>query len=252
MIVSFEHKFVFVKGRKVASTSVELALSQVVGPSDIVTPITPIDEKYRLEKFGKVAQNFGCKPNLLNEYIDQLRKTSNKALANLNIPKGKFYNHMSLQELTEAKVIEPADYTLVYLTRSPYQKIISLANMRCAFKYYESTGQRMQTSLPFIIREVERLIVSGEALIVNNMNLYSGKQLFKKVIKISFENLHEELSKFLMPMADLDRLQLPHAKMGLKSENLNVKQIFSNRQISWINKNFKNEFQDGQHEMILI
>lgn len=45
MILSKEHKFVFIKGRKVAGTSVEVFLSEICGKNDIITPITPIDEK---------------------------------------------------------------------------------------------------------------------------------------------------------------------------------------------------------------
>ena len=47
MILSEKHKFVFIKGMKVAGTSVEMALSTLCGPHDIVTPISPIDELAR-------------------------------------------------------------------------------------------------------------------------------------------------------------------------------------------------------------
>ena len=39
MILSHKHKFVFVKNRKVAGTSVEVALSPHCGPDDILTVI---------------------------------------------------------------------------------------------------------------------------------------------------------------------------------------------------------------------
>ena len=41
MIVSHRHRFIFVKSRKTAGTSIEVFLSQVCGPEDIVTPILP-------------------------------------------------------------------------------------------------------------------------------------------------------------------------------------------------------------------
>lgn len=43
MIVSHEHKFIFLKTRKTASTSVELFLHRYTGEQDIVTPLTPSD-----------------------------------------------------------------------------------------------------------------------------------------------------------------------------------------------------------------
>jgi len=46
MIISHEHKFIFLKTRKTAGTSIELALSHLCGPDDIVTPMSPNDDYY--------------------------------------------------------------------------------------------------------------------------------------------------------------------------------------------------------------
>ncbi len=40
-IISFRHNFIFIKTTKTAGTSIEVDLSQHVGPKDIVTPILP-------------------------------------------------------------------------------------------------------------------------------------------------------------------------------------------------------------------
>jgi hypothetical protein len=56
MIISHQHKFIFLKTRKTAGTSVELALSQLCGPEDIITPISPNDEPYRAD--GRGPQNW--------------------------------------------------------------------------------------------------------------------------------------------------------------------------------------------------
>ena len=50
MIFSKQNDFLFIKGRKVAGTSAEMALSTICGPEDIITPITPIDELERLRR----------------------------------------------------------------------------------------------------------------------------------------------------------------------------------------------------------
>ena len=47
VIVSHEHGFVFMKTRKTAGTSVEIALSRVCGPDDVITPVTEDDEALR-------------------------------------------------------------------------------------------------------------------------------------------------------------------------------------------------------------
>ena len=58
MIVSHEHKFIFLKTKKTAGTSIELALSQLCGPDDIITPLTQIDEALRAG--GRGAQNLAA------------------------------------------------------------------------------------------------------------------------------------------------------------------------------------------------
>ena len=40
MIFSELHNFLFLKGRKVASTSFEVALSKICGAEDVITPIS--------------------------------------------------------------------------------------------------------------------------------------------------------------------------------------------------------------------
>ncbi|WP_407877532.1 hypothetical protein [Francisella sciaenopsi] len=45
-MISFKHKFVFIKTKKVAGTSVEALLRSILGESDVVTRITFRDEKF--------------------------------------------------------------------------------------------------------------------------------------------------------------------------------------------------------------
>lgn len=47
MIVSHQHRFIFVKTLKTAGTSIEVFLSQHCGPDDVVTPILPHVEPHR-------------------------------------------------------------------------------------------------------------------------------------------------------------------------------------------------------------
>src|SRR4026208_1557900 len=56
MIVSHTDKFIFLKTKKTAGTSIELALSELCGSDDVITPLTEIDEAQREGKRG--AQNW--------------------------------------------------------------------------------------------------------------------------------------------------------------------------------------------------
>ena len=56
MILSHEHKFIFLRTKKTAGTSIELALSELCGPDDVITPLTREDEARRAGRRG--AQNW--------------------------------------------------------------------------------------------------------------------------------------------------------------------------------------------------
>lgn len=62
MICSHRHRFVFVKTRKTAGTSLEIALSRHCGPDDIVTRISPADEELRAAAGGVPPQNDDTTP----------------------------------------------------------------------------------------------------------------------------------------------------------------------------------------------
>ena len=63
MIASHAHRFVFVKTRKTAGTSLEIALSRHCGPDDIVTRISPADEELRAAAGGVPPQNDRTDPS---------------------------------------------------------------------------------------------------------------------------------------------------------------------------------------------
>ncbi len=60
MIISHEHKFIFLKTRKTAGTSVELALREFCGPDDIIAPIGDAEERRQqaLHYNGRPPQNW--------------------------------------------------------------------------------------------------------------------------------------------------------------------------------------------------
>ena len=55
MIISHEHKFIFLKSKKTAGTAVEAALSQLCGPDDVITPYREESEQ---DRKGLAPQNY--------------------------------------------------------------------------------------------------------------------------------------------------------------------------------------------------
>ena len=60
MIISHKHKFMFIKTTKTAGTSIEVDLNQVLGDSDIATPIFPAVDGHKSQNFerGILRKNF--------------------------------------------------------------------------------------------------------------------------------------------------------------------------------------------------
>ena len=57
MIISHSHRFILVKTRKTAGSSVELALSPLLGPGDLATPLRPEEEAQRVAPEGLRVEN---------------------------------------------------------------------------------------------------------------------------------------------------------------------------------------------------
>lgn len=59
MIISHKYKFIFIKPQKTAGTSVELMLSRICGPDDVITPLGfDPDPNVREKHHAKPPQNF--------------------------------------------------------------------------------------------------------------------------------------------------------------------------------------------------
>ena len=83
MIISHRHKFIFLKTSKTAGTSIEIALSQICGEEDVITPLAKEDEELRRLLSCRSSQNY------LPE-LSRLRQRPNRQLTKQE----GFFNHM--------------------------------------------------------------------------------------------------------------------------------------------------------------
>jgi hypothetical protein len=120
MILSHKYRFIFLKTRKTAGTSIEIALSRYCGRRDVLTPIHDEDEAVR-RALGRGPQNYGppLREYSLRDWLRLLLKGRRKSGA-------RFYNHISAREV-RAHVGENVwrSYFKFCFERDPWDKVLS-------------------------------------------------------------------------------------------------------------------------------
>lgn len=215
MIASFERQFVFIKTRKTAGTSVEIFLSGLCGPRDIITPIAPEDE--RMRPCGS-ARNYatseleGAHNAAVSAGDDDAQRTVMRQLRR----GGHFYNHMPASEVS-AKLPEfwPRAFKFT-VERHPYEKAVSMARWKI-FRH----------GLRDTFAEVLDRVIAGSDFDDLPRYTMNGKVAVDRIIK------QEDLSGGLREIGE--RLgfhvgELPRAKSIARTDNRPVRDILSPNQ----------------------
>jgi hypothetical protein len=182
VIVSHEHRFVFMKTRKTAGTSVEIALSRVCGPEDVITPVTEDDELLRRAAGGRGPQNFESPPRL----------------------ERKAFNHMPVsmtRKMLGRKRFE--SYFSFAVERNPWDAVVSLYHWR------------FRDTEPGSFAEY----VASEAVTTfatKNQRIYRvrGEVAVDRVLR--YESLGVELAEVWSELGLPGSPDLPHAKAGTR------------------------------------
>jgi hypothetical protein len=240
LILSHQLGFVFIKGKRVGGTSVEIALSTICGPRDIITPVAPIDELERM-RIGGRARNYAARREREDAYIQQVNTTPRHALAEISVPKERYYNHMPLREIIEVYGPSVSTFEITCVERSPYAKILSWANWLASAQAYLSGG-KLQTDIGALRRSIDRIFDTGEFAEVKNIDLYRDDNGSVAVSALRHDNLENDLRNWLSARGVKEPAHLPQAKAGLMSNTLNPREFFSNRQLLSINNTFAEEF----------
>lgn len=116
-LISFAHKIIFLKTRKTAGSSVELWLSSVAGPEDVVTAMDPGDERIR-ESMGGRIQNCSI-PRTRYRPLDYVREFQSG--------RRRFVSHMPAPDVRRyvgERVWK--SFLKVTIERDPYERAVSM------------------------------------------------------------------------------------------------------------------------------
>jgi hypothetical protein len=241
VILSKANKIIFIKGVKVGGTSIEIALSAFCGPNDIITPITPIDERKRVA-FNGGARNYSNDPEAERAYLNILQETALSDLATIRIPDTVYYSHMPLRDILRLQNQDLSGYRLVCVERNPYAKILSWANHKLSFDAYRVGGE-LRADWQDILRYLSKTVADGSIAAVKNIERYRGADGTIAARVMRFETLSEDFRQFSADTGLAFSGDLPHEKKGILADDIEPRDVFSRAQIAAINDMFCDEFE---------
>ncbi len=207
MIVSHKYRFIFIKTRKTAGTSIEIALSGFCGPEDIITPIAPEDERLRQELGHRGPQNH-FKP--VREYSRRdwwwRIRGRRRAL--------KYWNHITASAVRKRVGDDVWNtYHKLCVERNPWDKVVS---------FYHYLRYRDGET-----RSLEQFIMDGGAGGCSDLDKYlrNGKLEVDHVAR--YENLDEEIRDFAHRVGLPEVPGLPRAKGAFRKDKRPIEEVFT-------------------------
>lgn len=243
MILSLRHRFLFVRARKVAGTSVEMALSTVCGDNDIVPSMIAVDERTR-QKMGGFSGNYSNSRVAETAYNRAVLDAAPEQLGSLKPPSSRYTAHMAIADIVAASTQSLEGFLIVAIERNPYARVISMLHMRSHFDDYRD-GRAMPVIPENLSAELDHRRKKGGMPKLKNMAVYAGYQPHF----LRYENLDTDLSAFA-DMIGLKLPSLPHAKRGALSGNIDPASVFDREQLDWINEYFAQEFAAFGYDML--
>ena len=223
MIVSHQHRFVFLKTAKTAGTSIEVLLRRFCGPDDIVTPITPVDEQAPLAD-GLAPRNYANDPALEKAYCEHVAAGRLDEALECHRHATPFFNHMSAAGLG-ARLGEALlrDYFVFTIERHPYDRAISRSAFDLGLSAYRA-GEVESPGAEAVIARIRQRIAAGAARDFSNWHIYAIDGRIAADAVIFYERMHDGLEAILSRLGlggQIDvAASLPHFKGGIRPDGL--------------------------------
>ena len=202
MIICHKYKFIFLKTRKTAGTSIEIALSKFCGADDIITPILGADERKRQELGYRGPQNYNIPLRFYqkSDWVNLLKKWEPK----------QFFNHAGASFI-RAHIGEDIwqNYFKFCFERNPFDKAIS--------RYYWSAREPR----PAIGDYLDSLATK----FLSDWNLYTIDNQIVADFGGRYENLADDMANVAKRLNLPGELSLTKAKGGYRKDRKHYSQV---------------------------
>lgn len=218
MIISHKHKFIFIKTKKTAGTSIEIALSNLCGQNDILTPIADEDEKQRgKNKIYPKNYKIGIQDFKIADLKELIKKGLKYKIRHL------YSNHSTAEEIQ--KHLDPKiwnSYFKFCFERHPIDKAISAYNYHMKFSNQELSFEDFLKSNDFY----------------KNFHRYSIDDQIAVDFVGKYETLQDDFNQILKQIGIDKTILLPKSKISNKRRE----PLISNESKEIIIKTCKMEF----------
>ncbi len=232
MILSHKHRFIFLKTRKTAGTSIELGLCNFCGKEDIITQEGIKDEALR-ESLGYI----GPQNNTVNIFKHRLVEIA-------RIPIQGFANHKRhdpgwlVKKHIGNEIFD--SYHKITAIRNPWDMAVSRFYFR-----RQLIGSEVNENTTF--KEYLRITPKND---LDNSRVYRINEESVVDSYVRFENLLEDW-KGLLNKLNLDYIDLPKAKTGIRKDKEHYSLLYDDDDIeiirnlcTWEINEFGYEFED--------
>ncbi|MEM9448053.1 MAG: sulfotransferase family 2 domain-containing protein [Cyanobacteria bacterium P01_E01_bin.6] len=224
MIISHRYKFIFIKTKKTAGTSLEVFLSQHCGDDDVFTPIFPPVDPH-------VARNYSGMWNPLPEIIQNRGREIRSSIRKV-VHRKKFYNHMSAQDV-QNRISQNTwkNYYKFSIERNPWEKVLS---------HYHMLNEREGNVL-----SLDEYLNRGSLNYCFNYPLYTnskGDLLLEKIIR--YESLNHDLGHVFQQLGiPFDGTLSVKAKSAHRKDRKPYQDVFTLQQKELIDAVFAKEIE---------
>jgi len=237
LILSHKYKFIFIKTRKTAGSSLELYLSKYCGPEDIVTPIGPKENTHPRNYRGY----FNPIPELRMKNVRFVRGIIPRLLKRMR------YSQHIAAAVVKTRLPEYIwdNYFKFCIERNPWDKVVS-------YYYWRKHWEENSTSIFYWRKKLMNPDRSFDDFLKEknfpiNHYLYTDVSDENRIIVdriIKYENLNEELGDIFHKLrVPFDGSLNVHAKSTQRKERHDYRNMYNKKQKYIVAKAFEKELQ---------
>ena len=210
VIISHRHKFIYLKTMKTASTSMEIALSQLLGPDDVITPARPDLESER--GLGIGGQNYRLdhpdvpKPAFWRRALWRPERYHHPTVG--------YYEHMPAWRVRRylGEDIWNSYYKFTF-ERNPWDRQVS-------FYSYKTRSKNRPESLAQFLRRKRKAYVC-------NFDIYSIDGEIGVDFVGQYENISHDFDKAMKGIGIKQKIPLPISNVSKKKDVRGYRQYYT-------------------------